>query len=627
MPAQVIRLFNTDRSPSIIDEIAPLVEAGFAIHWLHPRQKRPIGKDWSTAPVATRADLQRSYAADNNVGVRLGEFSRAAGLYVHVLDLDVRVDDLADEVWSALRDLFPDVDFDALPMVRSGSGGASCHLYFCSTRPFYSKKLATSPGKHRGDDGKWHRDWEIELYGTGKQVVLPPSIHPITGNPYRWERPFDFDMLDLGLTPEIPAAAIDAIGAATDETYAFEERPPLDFKPGQLERELDLIEISDLDYDDWVRVGQALHHQFGGSQEGFDLWLEHTKRSTKFTGDAQIREMRRIKWPSFGRYRGKPVTMATIRTWAMEARAAALRDAFDEEDDEGVDITDAEDLFGGDEVAADSQAPAATADQFDDDTPATTTKPSLDWISLLDINEEGGLRPNLHNVRLIVSNDPRIAGVPQFNEFTQETVQRTLPGIKRARREKQAKAVLQLKGDTWLVSDPINGDLWSDDRDHAVRAIIEAPKTQGGYGLKVADRDLKAAIDIAARDNRFHPVREYLGRLVWDGKPRVDTLFIDYLNTADDSYHRSVARIMMVAAVTRVHEPGHKFDQLSSSRVRRANERAPSSGVWPSPGFPNWTANSTIRSRWSSRCRAPGFWRFRSFQASLGPMFERLRRS
>ena len=170
------------------------------------------------------------------------------------------------------------------------------------------------------------------------------------------------------------------------------------------------------------------------------------------------------------------------------------------------------------------------------------------------------MKPTLHNLRLIVENDPWTRKVPAYNEFTQEIVQRGSPGVKSPRRAKAAKATLQLSGSSWSIRDRVNGDFWTEDKDNAIRALLEAPETQGGYGIKIPDRDLRAAIDIAGRENCFHPVRNYLSELVWDGRDRVETLFIDYLGAPDDAYHRHVARIMLVAAVTRVHEPGHKFD-------------------------------------------------------------------
>lgn len=563
-----------------LSAIAPLRDAGFALHWLHPRKKRPIGDRWQEQPVATLEDLRAGHRPGNNLGLRCGEPSLTPAGYLHVLDADIRIDELADEAWDALRKLLPTVDLNTLPCVASGSGGASRHLYFVTEKPFRSKLLLTADGKHRREvtnpetgevKEKWSYDWEFQLFGTGMQVAMPPSIHPDTGLPYIWEREFDWMMMDLGIGPSIPSSVIEALGAAEAATYAFEAREPLDFKPGQLERELDLIEVSDLDYDDWVRLGQALHHQFGGAQEGFDLWLKHTKRSKKFTGDAQVREMRRIKWRSFGRYRGQPVTMATIRQWAQQARAAAFIDDFDDLDDvateasEGAEADPLGDILG-EPVERDLSAVDPLSDDYVSEADrrekaaAVANGTDTEWQSLLDFNEEGAIKPTLHNVRLIVENDPRFIGVPAYNEFTQEVVQRGEPGVKPGRRRPGPKAVLQLGGQSWELRDKVNGDFWTDDKDNAIRALIEAPKTQGGYGIKVSDRDLKAAVDIAGRKNAFHPVREYLSNLEWDGKPRIERLFIDYLGANDDSYHRSVGRLMMAAAVTRVFEPGHKFD-------------------------------------------------------------------
>lgn len=541
------------------------VQHGFSVHWLKVASKAPVAFDWSNAPRANEADLQKSYVSGYNLGLRLGEPSHlASGLYVYALDIDIRVTDISAEVWSAVRELLPDVEIDSLPMVQSGSGGESRHLYFISDRPFRSKRLWTSGGKYRGSDGKWHYDAEIELFGTGKQVVLPPSIHPDSGKPYAWLRPFDFDMLDMGLGPEIPSALVESWGAVDSERFQFEDRPPLDFKPGQLERDLDAIDVSELHYDDWVRLGQALHHQFGGSQEGLDLWIAHTKRSAKFgvkqSPEAQIREMRRSKWRSFGKYRGAPVTMGTIRQWAQEARVADLVDDLDDLDDEVTTpapqnsaVSDGlDDLLGTTPSDSIDDAIAALMKETPDD--------ALPWTSLLKVTEKGGIDGCLHNVELIVKNDPRLAGLAQINEFTQETVQRTPPGTRGKKRRNQAKPTRELTGRVWQVQDTLNGELWSDDRDFAIRSIIEAPRTQGGYEFKVSDRDLKAGIVLAANDHAFHPVREYLAGLQWDGTCRVERLWVDYVGAEDDHYHRDVARLMMVAAVTRIFEPGHKFD-------------------------------------------------------------------
>lgn len=544
-------------TPPMLDIIAPFVRAGFALHWLHPKSKRPIGENWSERPVLSLEALRATYQPANNVGVRLGEPSRVEGGYLHNIDLDIRVPDLADEALAKLRDLFPQVD--EFPSVISGSGGASRHYYFVTSKPFHGRKLAVSEGKHRKPDGKWSYDWEIDLFGTGRQVVLPPSIHPDTGKPYTWEREFEFELLELGFGPTLPAEHLDALAVAETHTYEYESREPLTFAPGQLERDLDCIPLDRIDdRDDWIMLGQALHHQYGGSDEGFELWMKYSAKSSKFLTDSSRKaELRRYR--GFGRNRRKPVTMATVRQWAGDARDAARvaeLDYLDELDDAAeATAADFDDLLGGDADAT------ADLDDFDA-ADAKAPKGELEWKSLLEHNENNAIKPTLHNIRLIIENDPRFAHLPQHNEFTQEVVQRRAPGVAPPRRKNPAKPTLQLAGPIWHVADRRNGDLWSSERDAAVRAIIEAPKTQGGYSLKVATRDLTDAVNIAARKNTFHPVREWFESLQWDRTPRLERLFIDYLGTSDTPYMRHTAKLTLLAAVARAYEPGHKADHV-----------------------------------------------------------------
>jgi predicted P-loop ATPase len=65
-----------------------------------------------------------------------------------------------------------------------------------------------------------------------------------------------------------------------------------------------------------------------------------------------------------------------------------------------------------------------------------------------------------------------------------------------------------------------------------------------------------------ARRNSFHPVRQYLDNLVWDGKPRIDRWLINYAGAKDSDYVRAVSRLVLVAAARRVQEPGCKFDEM-----------------------------------------------------------------
>jgi predicted P-loop ATPase len=65
-----------------------------------------------------------------------------------------------------------------------------------------------------------------------------------------------------------------------------------------------------------------------------------------------------------------------------------------------------------------------------------------------------------------------------------------------------------------------------------------------------------------AREDTFHPVRDYLDGLAWDGTKRIDRWLITYFAAEDSEFVKAVGRLTLVAAVTRVFEPGVKFDEM-----------------------------------------------------------------
>lgn len=65
-----------------------------------------------------------------------------------------------------------------------------------------------------------------------------------------------------------------------------------------------------------------------------------------------------------------------------------------------------------------------------------------------------------------------------------------------------------------------------------------------------------------ARKHSFHPVRDYLDELAWDGVPRIDRWLSTYFGAKASPYTNAVGRLWLVAAVRRVREPGCKFDEM-----------------------------------------------------------------
>jgi hypothetical protein len=91
---------------------------------------------------------------------------------------------------------------------------------------------------------------------------------------------------------------------------------------------------------------------------------------------------------------------------------------------------------------------------------------------------------------------------------------------------------------------------------------------------KASEADVWKAIKLAAEDQGYHPVQEYLSAEVWDQTPRIHRLFFDYfpgelpleenLDWRDKwvAYYEHTARCFMVGAVARIFEPGCKVDSL-----------------------------------------------------------------
>jgi len=307
-----------------IDQVnGALIDIGAALHWVKPREKRPIAEGWSTAPRATRIDLERQHVDGANIGIRLGEPSKTPAGYIHIIDVDIRKPELGPEARAALRAMVP--NFDQLPQARSGSGGQSRHIYFLSPFPLKSRRLAQSEGwtmvfdQRLGREVKKH-DWELDLLGDGKQAVIPPSVHPDTGQPYRWIRPIDTSLVSLGIDRGMTAPKLSFRPATEkaddDDLFAILQADPLDLTDSEVDSYLaklpeDWVEDRDL----WVKAGQALSHQYKGGEVGFEKWCNWSRQSDKFN----LRDSK-IVWRSFKGWTGNPVTFRSIIAAANENR-------------------------------------------------------------------------------------------------------------------------------------------------------------------------------------------------------------------------------------------------------------------------------------------------------------------
>lgn len=180
----------------VLEEAVRLNRLGFAVHWLSPKSKVPVSSGWSNASVMSEGELKKSYRPGNNLGFRPGKWSIVEGKEICVLDIDIRGGAMyAEEAYAAAGSI---LGTKLAPNVISGSiVGRHQYLGFAiGTSPDKAATTLRQSDVFTTPDGKIcslgapgaKPAWLVEILSTGKQVVLPPSIHPDTHQPYAWAK-------------------------------------------------------------------------------------------------------------------------------------------------------------------------------------------------------------------------------------------------------------------------------------------------------------------------------------------------------------------------------------------------------------------------------------------------------
>lgn len=155
-----------------------------------------------------------------------------------------------------------------------------------------------------------------------------------------------------------------------------------------------------------------------------------------------------------------------------------------------------------------------------------------DFLSKLKRTKQGIPESDPYNCLLILKCDPELKGKVGLDEFAHRlTVLGDLP---------------------WRTK---NSSLyWTDTDDACLRNYFATKFRIKGKGI------IDDALQEVTQDNKFHPVRDYLHSVKWDGECRLDELFIKYLGAEDTPYVRAATRKWLCGAVARVMHPGIKFD-------------------------------------------------------------------
>jgi putative DNA primase/helicase len=158
-----------------------------------------------------------------------------------------------------------------------------------------------------------------------------------------------------------------------------------------------------------------------------------------------------------------------------------------------------------------------------------------EWMKGLAVDKRSIPLSSIDNIVLILRNESELKDVFGVNSFEQRgAILKDLPWRK-------------------VTS---TTDYIADADDSALRPYLART-----YNIKGKDK-IYDGLNIVAAENAFHPVRDYLKTLKWDGVSRLDTLLIDFLGADDTPYTRAVTRKSFTAAVARIFQPGIKFDYM-----------------------------------------------------------------
>lgn len=70
------------------------------------------------------------------------------------------------------------------------------------------------------------------------------------------------------------------------------------------------------------------------------------------------------------------------------------------------------------------------------------------------------------------------------------------------------------------------------------------------------------AMNIIASQNHFHPIKDYLENLKWDGVSRITDVLSKYLGADKCEYNTEVMTLLMQAMIHRIYEPGCKYETM-----------------------------------------------------------------
>lgn len=490
------------------DYAPALLGAGFEPIPIRPGEKAPAPKGWRRGEITgARVERWAREFPSGALGVRLGHpVPGDPTLWLLALDADTMSPGVAERLRAWLYDLYP----GAPTRIGRPPKFLMPFLYRSTTPP--TKRM--SP-RYVDLIGLHHR---IEVLGHGQQAVVA-GIHPDTGAPYRWEGA-DLRALEAAALPTLDDGDLDGLMALFTELMAG------------LDAEVEEDGARPRPRDPELEAAEA------AGDEGLAALLRHRAPLEGYTLERARADLTMVPcrgahdsyhgWLRQGmalhhQFDGAPEALELWDLWSSGGDAYRGFDELEEkwatfgaEDYHGIPVT-IRSLIWEANRAREEAVRAGLAE----DAPRLPVEQLREMLAR---DDEGRIVRGLANVILILSRDEQIPDLWK-NELTGDLMY----GDREFRDEDLAMLRYRL----------------------AVDYFFETP----------ADK-VQTAVQVIAVQRARHPIREYLGALVWDGQPRLGRWLTDYLGVADAPWVREVATKTLVAAVARAFVPGTKWDSL-----------------------------------------------------------------
>lgn len=514
---------------NMLKEARSLYDLGFAVHWIKPNSKAPVKSGWAGPKRDDWEVVKKDYREGYGLGVRLGQSSKVDGGYLANIDVDIKSAEPKhrEEALSLLEQKFPGL-LKVAPTVKTGYG---LRLFVKTREPLQSGKLSASSdltkaympdqpvsgqqlkaleegliSKEELDKGyRVRAAWELEFMSAGKQVVLPPSIHPNTKKPYVWERPLNGHL--PGIKAETLALGV-AKGRKARKGLINFEPASIDLAGSKLPERTKAMIISGENVEDrsaaLLTVSMVMVKYGFTSKEILTILTEPSYFLGEVAYEHAHTEDRQVaaQWVDNYTLQKAQTAVSAAKTFADEVGVTPLLD-----DD-------------------------AALEQAKELLPPAVKK---NWRARLDTTEKGATKPTLKNVVLILE-----------NAVAPSVFRRNLFALR----------------DFYGVATPWGGEVGASltDDDGAKIKLWLGNK----FKIEPSKDTIYDAMTVISTRNGFHPVQDELNALPdWDGVNRIDGWLKSYFSAkGPDDYLAQVFRKWLVASVTRTYEPGAKFDWM-----------------------------------------------------------------